>query len=40
MGEDTSEREPQDEPQLTDDELTDEDASEAAGGIHGEWDSF
>lgn len=32
MGQDTSELEPQDEPQVADDELTDEAVSEVAGG--------
>jgi len=33
MGQDTSELEPQDEPQVADDELTDEAVSEVAGGM-------
>ena len=36
MGQDTSELEPQDEPQLADDELTDEAVSEVAGGMWGD----
>ncbi len=32
MGQDTNELEPQDEPRLADDEMTDEEVSEVAGG--------
>ena len=39
MGQDTNELEPQDEPRLADDELTDEEVSEVAGGMWSDVDT-